>query len=309
MLEMTVKTALFDIRVEGADERELWRKAAFWQDLPTVCPVDGSPVRFGYANRGGFDYYYLESTGERRYEFQFGQSLEDKSLFPGRVEKVGKDKVTVRKWTYWDGEKAVTVWENGKLVGTVSTVSPSTLAGNGKQAYTKVEHRTVRDEAELDAVVNEALANGTGVTQDDGNPFDEPGQRGGVVFRWPTDGDELALCADLINYDVPLSAKAKTLINWATKMHNESGEKKLSTSTNGKSQYGYLVSLIDGVCGKGSHRSVLSALCGAQISQQNPPGWKLKHLIDHLVEREANVLDGLGSVANAIKEAMAEVAA
>lgn len=118
-MKLLVKSDLFEVEVEGQTAQEVWQRAAFWHSLPTVCPVDGSPVRFGYANRGGYDFHFLESTGERRYEFPFGTDLESKSLFPGKVTKFPDGtKKTVQKWTYWDAEneREVIVWQDGRLI-------------------------------------------------------------------------------------------------------------------------------------------------------------------------------------------------
>lgn len=148
-MKLLVKSEFFEVEVEGATAQEVWQRAAFWHSLPTVCPVDGSPVRFGYSNRGGYDFYFLESTGERRYEFQFGQSLEDKSLFPGKVRKVGNEKVTVQEWTYWDADKqvVVAVWRDGQLL---ASPTPSQQAGQPEQY-------SVTSEAELDAALDRLL--------------------------------------------------------------------------------------------------------------------------------------------------------
>jgi hypothetical protein len=157
MSTMKVKSE-FRAEVDEMTEQEAWQKAAFWQSLPSTCPVDGSPVRFGYAKRDGYDFYYLESTGEQRYEFQFGQSLEDKSLFPGKVRK-GADgkKSTVQQWAYYDADKQtqVVVWENGRTIGGNAKQSPSTLAGNGKQDYT--EQVQVASHEAIDAAIDEVL--------------------------------------------------------------------------------------------------------------------------------------------------------
>ncbi len=118
-MKLLVKSDLFEVEVEGQTAQEVWQRAAFWHSLPTICPVDGSPVRFGYANRGGYDFHFLESTGARRYEFPFGTDLESKSLFPGKVTKLPDGtKKTVQKWTYWDAEneREVIVWQDGRLI-------------------------------------------------------------------------------------------------------------------------------------------------------------------------------------------------
>jgi hypothetical protein len=105
----------FTAEIEGATMQEWWQQAAFIHSLPTTCPVDDTPVRFGYAKQGDDEFYYLESTGPTVYQFQFGTRKEDKKLFPGKVDQAsGK---AVQRWTYWDGQQKVVKWEDGKLVG------------------------------------------------------------------------------------------------------------------------------------------------------------------------------------------------
>ena len=145
-MKLLVKSDLFEVEVEGQTAQEVWQRAAFWHSLPTVCPVDGSPVRFGYANRGGYDFHFLESTGARRYEFPFGTDLESKSLFPGKVTKLPDGtKKTVQKWTYWDAEneREVIVWQDGRLIV------------DGAQSKAPAQ-RVVTSPADIDRALDEA---------------------------------------------------------------------------------------------------------------------------------------------------------
>jgi hypothetical protein len=109
----------FTAEIEGATIQEWWQQAAFIHSLPTTCPVDNTPVRFGYAKHGDDEFYYLESTPKTPedtvYQFQFGTRQADKKLFPGKVDKDGGK--AVQRWTYWDGQQKVVAWEDGKLVG------------------------------------------------------------------------------------------------------------------------------------------------------------------------------------------------
>jgi hypothetical protein len=109
----------FTAEIEGATIQEWWQQAAFIHSLPTTCPVDNTPVRFGYAKHGDDEFYYLESTPktteETVYQFQFGTRQSDKKLFPGKVDKDGGK--AVQRWTYWDGQQKVVAWEDGKLTG------------------------------------------------------------------------------------------------------------------------------------------------------------------------------------------------
>ena len=133
----------FDCEVEGATAQEAWKEAAFWQSLPRICPVDQTPVRFGYAKRGGYDFYFLESTGTPRYEFQFGTDVDSKQLFPGKVRGQGKDKRTVQEWAYWDAEREVQVvaWRDGQLLIKLE-------AG-------EVQHRQIASDADIDKLMDE----------------------------------------------------------------------------------------------------------------------------------------------------------
>jgi hypothetical protein len=131
-MKLTVKGEFFEAIVEGETEQDVWRKAAFWHSLPTTCPMDDTATRFGYARRGGFDFYYLESTGTPKYEFRFGSSTDVKGgLFPGEYEKA--EEKTYCRWTYWDGERQWVVWENGRLASTDELVKQ--LDSLGIQAY------------------------------------------------------------------------------------------------------------------------------------------------------------------------------
>lgn len=128
-MKLKVKGDFFEVEVEGETVQDVWRKAAFWHSLPTTCPVDDKPVRLGFANRGGYDYFYLESTGPKRYRFAFGQSTSEKGgLFPGEYEK--KDGETYRRWVYWDGQQEVVMWENGRLLTGQPAQTPAQAPAN-----------------------------------------------------------------------------------------------------------------------------------------------------------------------------------
>jgi hypothetical protein len=117
-MKATVKGEFFEVEVEGTTEQELWERMAFWHGLPTICPMDNMPVRFGYSkNDDGNGFHYLESTGPIPWQFQYGTRKEDKKLYPGKMDKdEGK---AIQRWAYWDREnnRRVVGWEDGKFLG------------------------------------------------------------------------------------------------------------------------------------------------------------------------------------------------
>jgi hypothetical protein len=109
------------MEIKGCDIKEAWQQAAFLHGLPTICPVDQSPTRFGYSKIEKDEFYTIESTPQDDktpvYQFHFGTRQADQKLFPGKMdETAGK---AVQRWVYWDSEKRtqVVVWENGRLLG------------------------------------------------------------------------------------------------------------------------------------------------------------------------------------------------
>lgn len=115
-MRLLVKSEFFEVWVEGETDQDVIRQASFWSSLPTTCPVDDAPVKFGYAKRKGYDFYYLESTGPKRYEYSIGERREDNKLFPGEYER--EEGKTYLRWRYWNGKESVVVWEDGKLLTT-----------------------------------------------------------------------------------------------------------------------------------------------------------------------------------------------
>lgn len=91
--------------------------------------------------------------------------------------------------------------------------------------------------------------------------------------------------AAIMHSDAEISDLAVKLIKKCSELDRTSGDKTLSIvkkDGTGSGQYGLLVGKIDNLTTKGAHRFVLSALCGRSISQADPPGWKVKELIDWL---------------------------
>jgi hypothetical protein len=120
-MRATVKGEFFEVEVEGTTEQELWERMAFWHGLPTICPMDNMPVRFGYSkNDDGNEFHYLESTGPIPWQFQYGTRKEDKKLYPGKKDNPTDQKAkAVQSWAYWDREnnRKVVGWKDGKFVG------------------------------------------------------------------------------------------------------------------------------------------------------------------------------------------------
>jgi hypothetical protein len=159
------------LEIEGETQQELWKQAAFWYSLPTVCPIDGFPVRLGYKKTVNYEFYSLFSTGPIPYEFPIGVGLGDRGMIPGKLLKEGGSKEFTQRWIIYDAkaDKDIVFWENGRLL----LQSPSQQAGNGKQDYEKrveVAGRDALDEA-LDAAFGGEDAP---LSQDGPEMFDEP---------------------------------------------------------------------------------------------------------------------------------------
>lgn len=90
------------------------------------------------------------------------------------------------------------------------------------------------------------------------------------------------------NEDIDLTPLAARLIAKCRELDKTSGDKVLSVVNKdgkGAGQYGLLVGKIDNLTKPTkAHRFVLSALCGRNISQDTPPGWKVKEIIDWLAD-------------------------
>lgn len=98
--------------------------------------------------------------------------------------------------------------------------------------------------------------------------------------------------AAIMHSDAEISDLAVKLIKKCTELDRTSGDKTLSIvkkDGTGSGQYGLLVGKIDNLTTKGAHRFILSALCGRSISQAEPPGWKVKELIDWLMDDKFKV--------------------
>lgn len=91
--------------------------------------------------------------------------------------------------------------------------------------------------------------------------------------------------------DIQLTDMATRLIAKCRELDKTSGDKALSVvkkDGTGSGQYGLLTGKLDRITSPSKgHRFLLSALCGRVISQENPPGWKVKELIDWLQDDNA----------------------
>lgn len=119
MYKMTIQVPGGTMEVPGDSLEAVIKAASFLQNLPFVCPVDGTPTRLSYRKAGGYDYYGLVSTGAAVYTYPFGRPLEkgDGEFFEGKVVKQGKETSTRRQWCYYDHDKQeqIVLWEDGRL--------------------------------------------------------------------------------------------------------------------------------------------------------------------------------------------------
>lgn len=96
--------------------------------------------------------------------------------------------------------------------------------------------------------------------------------------------------AGLLHSDKPMTELASRLIMKCHELARSSGNKPLSTQNkdgSGSGQYGLLAGKIDRLTKKEAHGPILSALTGLDVSKENPPGWKLKELIDWMQDDNA----------------------
>lgn len=135
------------------------------------------------------------------------------------------------------------------------------------------------------------------------------------AFVWPVSDEMLSIAAGVIQMN-ELQGDGAKLLTYITKQHHNSNGKRMSTSgtnkTTGKEtggQYGFIASLLDKRYGSNSHRMILSALCGEEITGDNAPGYAVKELIDWLAAPEESKvkLAALDQVVAFVKEVVAEV--
>lgn len=126
----------------------------------------------------------------------------------------------------------------------------------------------------------------------------------------------LELAPGLLHAEMEIPENAIKLMGSIREKHKQSGDKALSVvnkNGQGSGQYGLLVGKIDHICGtKKAHRPVLAALCGVEVSQENPPGWRVKELIDWLADdsqHKAVTADAVQAVWESINKAAEAVTA
>jgi hypothetical protein len=128
MYKMTIAVPGGTMEVPGETLAEVITNASFLQNLPTVCPVDGTPTRLNFRVAGDYQYWGLVSTGSPVYTYPFGKptSKDEGEFFEGWYDK--KEKVTHRRWCYYDHSKQeqIVVWEDGKLLVNVQRGGKST---------------------------------------------------------------------------------------------------------------------------------------------------------------------------------------
>jgi len=143
----------------------------------------------------------------------------------------------------------------------------------------------------------------------------KPAAKKAQEFVWPVDGEMLGIAAGTIQMN-ELQGIGARLLTYITKQHHDSNGKKMSASgtnkTTGKEtggQYGFIASLLDKRYGANSHRMILSALCGEEITGENPPGFQVKELIDWLLAPESSKakLDALDQVEQFLRGVIVEV--
>lgn len=134
------------------------------------------------------------------------------------------------------------------------------------------------------------------------------------AFEWPINDEMLSIAAGVIQMN-ELQGDGARLLTYVTGLHHDSKGKMTDRGTNkttGKEtggQYGFIASLLDKRYGNNSHRMILSALCGEEITSASTPGYGVKEIIDWLVAPEENKvkLAALDQVVAFVKEVVAEV--
>lgn len=133
------------------------------------------------------------------------------------------------------------------------------------------------------------------------------------VFVWPTDSEMLGIAAGTIQMN-ELQGEGANILTYVTRLHHNSKGKMTTVGTNKEGrqtggQYGFVASLLDKRYGANSHRMILSALCGEEITGENPPGFAVKELIDWLLAPESSKakLDALDQVEQFLRGVIVEV--
>lgn len=98
------------INLEADSQKQVFEELSFWQSLPKVCPVDGSPVRLNTrdakTSKGApITYYELVSTSYPIFRGHVGQSADGSgALFYDGT------------WSHFDGQTETEIFARGKMV-------------------------------------------------------------------------------------------------------------------------------------------------------------------------------------------------
>lgn len=86
MIKATTKIGNTSVSVEAEDPKELFQAIGFFAEMPQKCGhCDSQCISPTHRKVKGYDFYSLK-CGDCRYEFRFGQTKEDQSLFPKTQE-------------------------------------------------------------------------------------------------------------------------------------------------------------------------------------------------------------------------------
>src|SRR5688572_6133434 len=80
-IEIAIPLGTSTVTVRGDSVADTIDAAAFYQELPTACPVCRAPVVFTARHPQSFHYYGLRCTGRPTHESTFGVHKEGGSLF------------------------------------------------------------------------------------------------------------------------------------------------------------------------------------------------------------------------------------
>lgn len=259
MFKLQISVPGGSLEITGDKQKDIIKQAAFFQSLPQICPVDGSPAVFHFKQPDDFEYFGLVSTGEgRRYEYKCGQHRDGHTLF-------AKD-----QWVFWDGQREIVVWEAGRFV---NGHGPKVAQPEQRpQLHTETQAQP-RPEPQQQAVVQHRQASpeqpppaANGVQSDKHNPFEDPlaGVEGEKILDYGQIADSLV-------------GNTAQFAVWANRLHSNPEGGPAS-----KGQYEELVTAINWATG-GASAVVLSVLCRRYVTAENPCGSKLAAaLLDYI---------------------------
>jgi hypothetical protein len=75
------------IEVSADTAKKAIEEVAFFQDIPSTCPVCDEPVRFTFRSPKNFTYYGVECTGPDHHASNFGQAKEGGTIYYKHAEK------------------------------------------------------------------------------------------------------------------------------------------------------------------------------------------------------------------------------